>query len=240
MNIALSLNHVKFSRYEQKILHDINLAASVGDFIMVIGPNGSGKSSLLKIINGSIKPDQGEILIHGQNIVGLPVHKIATTVATLTQDIHHSTFSDLTVAMNLNLALGRSLGQAKTEQEKLSYLASFNPSLVDRFNVLVGHLSGGQRQSLALAMCFAHTPKILLLDEHTSALDPKAAASLMTLTNNHVCEKKLTTIMITHSLEQALQYGNRLVAINEGRIVADLAASEKASLQKQDLVSLAY
>lgn len=235
---AVVLQGIAYSRFGQKILNNIDLAIDEGDFVIVVGANGSGKSTLLKVLNGTVRPDCGQVIVDDQGIVGQKIHQTARIVATLTQDLRHSTFSELTVAMNLDLALSRSSTSNKID--KKTYLSSFNPSLTDRLDVMAGQLSGGQRQSLALAMCFAHTPKLLLLDEHTSALDPKAQASLMTLTNAHVGEKKLTTIMVTHSLEQALQFGNRLVVIKDGQIAADINALEKAALSKNDLIALAY
>jgi putative ABC transport system ATP-binding protein len=238
--IALEISDVSFTRFEQEIIRTINLTIYEGEFVILVGPNGSGKSSLIKIINGLIKPNNGKVLVTGRNIVGEPVHKVALQVATLTQDLQHSTFSDLSVLMNLRLALLRTRGLKQTHAHMVSYLASFNPLLPQRLDILAGHLSGGQRQALALAMCFAHVPKALLLDEHTSALDPKAADTLMALTNTHIREKKLTTIMITHSLEYALKYGDRIVAMAEGAIVADIAGLEKKNLSKEALIKLAY
>lgn len=235
---AVRLEKIEYSIHEQKILNEIDVGIDDGDFVVLVGANGSGKSTLLKILNGMLKPDFGCAQIYGENIVGLSAHQVARNVATLTQDLQHSTFSDLTVSMNIALALDRN--GSINHVDKKNYLATFNDTLKDRSHVLAGHLSGGQRQALALAMCFAQAPKVLLLDEHTSALDPKASDALMQRTNEHVCEKKLTTIMITHSLEQALQFGNRLIAMKEGRIVADIGALEKSTLTKKDLIALAY
>lgn len=234
----MRIEHVEFAPFEQKILNGIDLSVGEGEFIILIGPNGSGKSTLLKAINGTIDVS-GRIVIDGNAITQKSMHEIGQKVATLTQDIRHSTFSDLTVKINLLLAFTRSSTKL-SDRKCTNYLASFNKVLAERQHVLAGHLSGGQRQALALALCFAHTPRILLLDEHTSALDPKAAAWLMEVTNVHVREKNLTTIMVTHSLDHALAYGNRLIVMNEGRIVTDLKGEEKAALSKQDLVSFAY
>lgn len=240
MNHAMvRLEGISFTVLEQTILKGIHLEIGEGDFVVVIGPNGSGKSSLLKSINGTIKVSRGHIMIDNEEFTNRPVHVIARHVATLTQDLRQSTFGDLTVAMNLDLALSRTRSH-EASFDKKAYLASFNSLLPERMNVLAGHLSGGQRQALALAMCFAHTPKVLLLDEHTSALDPKAEHALMELTNRHIRDKNLTTIMITHSLDHALRYGNRLIAIKEGRVAADIRDSEKTLLTKTDLMNFAY
>lgn len=236
--IALDIKNLHYSRFDQTIIDNLSLTIYDGEFVVLVGPNGSGKSSLIKIINGQYQANGGEALVDNQNILGLPVHTIAHTIATLTQDIRHSSFSDLSVMMNMELALRRS--SPKSLEAIQEYLSTFNPTLTSRLNILAGHLSGGQRQSLALAICFAHTPKILLLDEHTSALDPKAANALMALTNTHVREKKLTTIMITHSLDHAMAYGDRLIALSEGRIVCDLTGADKANLSREKLISLAY
>jgi len=239
-NIIIEIRDLSFTRFDQKIIRNINLTIYEGEFIVLVGPNGSGKSTLIKIINSLIKPNTGQVLLGKENLVGKPVHKVAQHVATLTQDLQHSTFSDLSVLMNMELALTRSLKPNVARAQISTYLRSFNPLLAERLDILAGHLSGGQRQSLALAMCFAHTPKVLLLDEHTSALDPKAADALMELTNIHVREKKLTTIMITHSLDYAMKYGDRILAMGEGEIVADISNPLKSKLTKDDLIKLAY
>lgn len=238
--IALEIRDLFFARFEQEIIRHINLTIYEGEFIILVGPNGSGKSSLIKIINSVLKPNAGQVLLDNKDLVGKPVHEVARDVATLTQDLQHSTFGDLSVLMNMQLALTRSPEPQQARGLIADYLSSFNPLLAERLNILAGHLSGGQRQSLALAMCFAHTPKVLLLDEHTSALDPKAADALIELTNEHVRAKKLTTIMITHSLEYAMKYGDRILAMGEGKIVADISGLKKRLLSKDDLIKLAY
>lgn len=237
---ALEIRDLSFTRFEQNIIRNINLNIYEGEFVVLIGPNGSGKSTLIKIINSLVKPNTGQVLLGTKNLIGEPVYKVALHVATLTQDLAHSTFSDLSVLMNMQLALTRSSGPRQARAHIANYLSTFNPLLSERLDILAGHLSGGQRQSLALAMCFAHTPKVLLLDEHTSALDPKAADALIELTNAHVRAKKLTTIMITHSLEYAMKYGDRILAMGEGKIVADISGPEKKLLSKDDLMRLAY
>lgn len=240
---AIELRNVSFKRFEQQILHSLSLRVATGEFVVLIGPNGSGKSTLAKVINGLIKPSTGEVCIAGMNIVGRPIYEIANRVATLTQDLHHSTFSELSVAMNMQLALSRGASEEKCSKNHswiVDYLGTFNQTLGARLDVQAGQLSGGQRQALALAMCFAHRPEVLLLDEHTSALDPKAAQNLMVLTNAHILKEGLTTIMITHSLEHALEYGSRLIAMNEGRVVLDVKGAEKAALTKNELIAKAY
>ncbi len=236
---VLALDKIAVRRFEQTILDDFSLTINEGDFIMLIGPNGSGKSTLMKVLNGTIKPNHGTILLDGKKINDLSVHAIAERIATLTQDVHHSTFSELTVAMNLDLACKHG-ERALTKANKIEYLAKFSDTLKDRLNISAGKLSGGQRQALALAMCFAHRPEMLLLDEHTSALDPKAARHLMHVTGDFVQKSNLTTVMISHNLEQVLAYGNRLLVLNQGKIIADFDAEEKRKLTIQELIAFAY
>jgi putative ABC transport system ATP-binding protein len=237
--ILIEIKNLNYNIFDQKIINNINLNIYEGDFIILVGPNGSGKSTLLKIINGLIKAQSGTILLNKKNIMTLAMHKRAHDIATLTQDINQATFSELSVLMNLKLA-SRKILRKKNREEQSAYIALFNKALEDKLDIPAGHLSGGQRQALALAMCCAHTPKLLLLDEHTSALDPQAAQSLMALTYAHVRKKHLTTVMITHSLDDAMHYGDRLIAMSEGAIKADLFGDEKARLTKSDLIKLAY
>lgn len=239
----IELKNLSLKRQEQQILDSITLSINKGDFIVLVGPNGSGKSTLVKILNGLIKPDEGEIFIDSLKISGLSVFEIAKNVSTLTQDLKNTSFSELSVVENMKLALSRNLPLAKKLQrpeEMTSYLQAFNQDLGQKLHVSVENLSGGQRQALALAMCFAHHPDLLLLDEHTSALDPKASDKLMRLTNEHIKAENMTSIMITHSPEHALKYGNRLIALNEGRIYVDLKSHEKSMLTKNELLDLAY
>jgi putative ABC transport system ATP-binding protein len=242
---SFKLENLDYTRFGQHIINNINLDLYSGEFVILVGPNGSGKSSLLKILNGVVTPNKGRVLYNNKNLVGQAIFKIAHTIATLTQDLRHSTFSELSVLMNMQLAWSRAqynhdAHNSQSRENFAAYLSEFNPTLAERLDIQAGHLSGGQRQALALAMCFAHTPQLLLLDEHTSALDPKAADALMVLTNKHIRDKKLTTIMITHSLEHAMSYGDRLIAMGEGRIVADISGDDKQRLSKDELIKLAY
>ena len=235
----LKLKEVTVRRFEQTIIDNLSLVINERDFIMLIGPNGSGKSTLMKMLNGTIKPSHGQVILDGQKINDWSVHKIARRIATLTQDVHHSSFSDLSVAMNLDLALGRELRNFSAK-DKMDYLGNFSDSLQGRLNISAGKLSGGQRQALALAMCFAHKPEVLLLDEHTSALDPKAARNLMHITADFVQKRHVTAVMISHNLEQVLAYGNRLIVLNQGKIVADYDEQAKQKLTMQELIAFAY
>lgn len=237
-NEVIRVRELNYQRFEQKIINSLDLSLFEGEFVILVGPNGSGKSTLLKILNGHIKPNSGYVSLDGKEILSMPVHKIARSIATLTQDLQHSTFSELSVRMNINLALSRK--SAKRIDNLADYVGSFNSMLASKLDIPCGHLSGGQRQSLALAMCFAHTPRVLLLDEHTSALDPKAANALMARTYEHVRKNNLTTLMITHSLDHAIQFGDRILVIVEGKIVEDKRGAEKASLTRDQLINLAY
>lgn len=241
----IELSQIEFSHYEQKIIDSLNLTIRSGEFVILIGPNGSGKSSLLKILNGLVKPNSGRVLIDDREITGQPLHTIARQISTLTQDLNHSTFSDLTVRENIQLASEREYGRqsrlnSAQEQELVTYLDGFNLSLATKLNVPAARLSGGQRQALALAMSFIYLPKVLLLDEHTSALDPKAAADLMELSSDHIRNQRLTAVMVTHNLDHALQYGSRIIALNHGSIMADYSGLKKAALVKSDLIELVY
>lgn len=236
---VVELKSVSVERGQKSILNSVDLTINEGDFIMLIGPNGSGKSTLLKTLNGAIRPTRGQVMVNGVEVTGAPVHKIAMHVATLTQDVQQSTFSELSVAMNLDLALERAQRRLSLD-DKMAYLTNFSETLKERMNVAAGKLSGGQRQALALAMCMAHQPKVLLLDEHTSALDPKAAKHLMNVTNDYIAQCGVTTVMISHHLDHVLNFGNRVLVINEGLIVADLDDVSKQELTLSDLVAFAY
>lgn len=236
-NLALlELKNIECVLGEQKIIDGLNLTINQGEFVVLVGANGSGKSTLIKILNGTVADYHGEYSIFAQRMNGLPLHKFALLVSTLTQDLNHATFSDLTVEQNMMLADRRGIFSKKFS----SYLANFNPRLADKLTTITTRLSGGERQALALAMCFAHIPQLLLLDEHISALDPKAGEHLMELCNQHIQEKKLTSIMITHNLEHAIRFGTRLIALNHGKIIADISGEKKQNLSKAELLSLAF
>ncbi len=239
MSAILEIKNLSLSLFGQQILRELTLSIAEGEFVILVGANGCGKSSLIKMINGLLQPSSGSVFINNKNLKGIPVYEVAKKVSTLTQDLNHSTFGELSVYTNMILAQSRSSISLNKDQIA-NYLGTFNKSLCERMDVETKSLSGGQRQALALAMCFAHRPKILLLDEHTSALDPKAAEYLMERTFEHVSNEKLTTLMITHSLDHALRFGTRLIAMKEGSIVLDIKNGEKASLTKSSLINLAY
>lgn len=229
---------------EVKALDNVNLQVDQGDFITVIGSNGAGKSTLLKAIAGVISVDTGTIEIDGRNVTNLPEHKRARDIGRIDQDPMASTAADLSIEENLAIAYlrgqKRGLGRAVTSQRAEIFresLKNIGLGLEDRLKVPVGTLSGGQRQALALVMATLSRPKLLLLDEHTAALDPKAAKLVMEITERLVHRYQLTTLMITHNMEQAIRYGNRLIMMHRGRIILDIGAIEKTKLTVPELVT---
>lgn len=245
MNNGIVLKEIRYSLQEHSILNGVDVVIKEGEFVVVVGPNGSGKSSLLKVINGLIRPQAGQVFVYNHLQTQKPIHRIAQWVRTLTQDVANSTFDELTVLQNMQLALqikqtGVKLFQKTTQKNIPSYLHDFHPSLTERLHVQAGRLSGGQRQALALAMCLACPSPVLLLDEYTSALDPKASDMLMEQTDTYIRKNRLTTLMVTHHLDHALRYGTRLIAMQHGRIAADLSGTQKSNLTKSDLLAMVY
>lgn len=202
------------------ILEGINLEFNSGEFVIVIGTNGSGKSSLFKVIKGHYSLSEGSLTQEQGKLVSLG------------QDLSKSTFSTLSVLENMSLAT------ALNESAILRLLEEVNPELILLKRAPVSTLSGGLRQSLALAMSLAQNPNLLLLDEHTSALDPEKASYLMEKTAAFIREKKLTALMTTHQLGDALKYGDRLIALKEGKVILDVKGEEKATLSEENLLAL--
>ena len=238
---------------ENVAISNLSLTLNDGDFVTVIGGNGAGKSTLLNIIAGSLEADEGMILINGTNISKLPEYKRAPYFGRVFQDPMKGTATDMTVLENLALAKGRgslpSLFKwsiSKNEKEEfVELLKSLDLGLESRIHQKVGLLSGGQRQALTLLMATMPTRNnkkidkpILLLDEHTAALDPKTASKVLELTDKIVNEKKLTTIMITHNMNDAIKYGNRLIMMSHGQIVVDVSGEEKSKLTIESLLKL--
>lgn len=230
---------------ENHVLKGIDFTVNVGDFITVIGGNGAGKSTLLNTISGSYPADTGQILLDGQDVTNEDTYKRARFISRVFQDARMGTASRLTIEENLALALkrgkkrGLSYGIKQEERELFrEELKQLDLNLENRLKMEVGLLSGGQRQALTLLMATIVTPKLLLLDEHTAALDPKTSEMVLDLTNKLVHEKNITTLMITHSMDQALNYGNRLIMMDNGRIVVDVAGEEKKKLSVPDLLAL--
>ncbi|MDD6386146.1 ATP-binding cassette domain-containing protein [Lactobacillus equicursoris] len=229
---------------ERRILRQINLEIKEGDFICLLGGNGAGKSTLLNVLAGQIKPSQGEIFYQGKNIVQESEVKRSSYIARVFQDPKLGTAPRMTVAENLLLAAKR--GERRSfrlrrlkdhEAEFKKELAKVNPDLPEKMNVAVDQLSGGQRQALSFLMATYKKPKLLLLDEHTAALDPKSSKKLMEATNDRIQNQHLTAVMITHRMEDALKYGNRLIVLDHGQVVKDYQGKAKDALTLQDLAA---
>ena len=229
---------------EQKILlNKVDLSINEGDFITVLGGNGAGKSTLFNTIAGTLSLTSGKIMIKDKNVTNHSEEKRADHIARVFQDPKMGTAPRMTVAENLLLAKGRGqkrklrLRQLQQNRDLFYQLCSeIGNGLENHLDTPAGNLSGGQRQALSLLMATIQTPGLLLLDEHTAALDPKTSKQLMELTNRRVEEKNLTCLMITHRMEDALRYGNRLIVLQKGEIVQDLNAQEKAGLTMADLL----
>jgi len=228
---------------EKKAIVDLDLHLAPGDFATVIGGNGAGKSTMLNAIAGVWPIDAGQILINGKDVTGLPEYRRAAMIGRVFQDPMMGTAPDLQIVENLALAARRGkkrgLRWGVTAHEKLDYqglLATLGLGLEDRMTTKVGLLSGGQRQALTLLMAALQNPKLLLLDEHTAALDPTTAAKVLEISDQIVTETNLTALMITHNMTDALRHGNRLIMMNQGRIVLDVSGEEKKKLTKRDLL----
>ena len=226
-------------------LNHLNLTLKDGDFCTVIGGNGAGKSTMLNAVAGVFTVDSGSIVIDGQDVTRLPEHKRASLLGRVFQDPMMGTAPTMQIEENLALAARR--GQRRglkwgiTAVERADYkelLRSLDLGLEDRMTAKVGLLSGGQRQALTLLMAALKRPKLLLLDEHTTALDPKTAAKVLTLSDQIVEENGLTTLMITHNMKDAIQHGNRLIMMDAGRVVVDISGEEKKKLTVPDLLAL--
>ena len=225
-------------------LRDLSLTLNDGDFVTVIGGNGAGKSTMLNAIAGVFPVDCGSIRIDGRDITGLPEHKRAAFIGRVFQDPMMGTAATMGIDENLALAArrgaSRTLRPGISKKEREGYraqLASLGLGLETRMTSKVGLLSGGQRQAITLLMATLKKPKLLLLDEHTAALDPKTAAKVLELSEKIVQEHHLTTLMITHNMKDAIKYGNRLIMMYEGRIIYDVRGEEKRALHVSDLLA---
>ena len=230
---------------EKRALQGIDLTLNDGDFVTVIGGNGAGKSTLLNAIAGTFPIDEGSILLDNTDVTDEPVHKRAKYLGRVFQDPMTGTAGNMQIEENLALALRRgekrSLRWQITPKEREEYreaLKVLGLGLEDRLTTKVGLLSGGQRQALTLLMATLKRPKLLLLDEHTAALDPKTAAIVLDLTAKLIESERLTTFMVTHNMKDALRYGNRLIMMNEGKIILDVSGKEKEKLEVRDLLEL--
>lgn len=228
---------------EKTALDQISLHIPKGEFVTVIGGNGAGKSSLLQLVAGTCLPDQGKISLSGQDLLSMPEHRRASLLGRVFQDPMQGTASDLTLEENLALAGRR--GEKHRYRRALSgedrqrfrqILSRLELGLEDRLTVKVGLLSGGQRQALTLLMAVMKEPQLLLLDEHTAALDPKTAATVMKITEEFVKNSQFSTLMITHNMRDAIRYGDRLIMMSCGKIILDVKDEAKRNLTVEQLL----
>ncbi len=221
-------------------IRDLSLEVEDGDFITIIGANGAGKSTLFNAIAGDFYTDSGKIMLSGEDITFQPVHQRAKKIGRLFQDPMRGSAPDMSIEENLALAAGKggwlSHVSHKDKQEFKERLAQLDMGLEDRMNQPVGLLSGGQRQALTLVMATYNPPSLLLLDEHTAALDPGTAEKVLKLTQSVVAENNLTCLMITHNMQSALDMGNRTVMMNDGQIILDVKGEDRSKLTIIDLL----
>lgn len=234
----LSLNNISLKLSNHTILHSLNLTIAKGEMIIVLGSNGSGKSSLLKVIDRRFTAHEGEILFQERPLKNYSTRALTNKIVSLSQNSLESLFPHLTVDENYRLALTRA--KIKYSQQPIEYLASYNSNLITHKNNLVASLSGGEQQTLVLALACLTKPDVLLLDEHTSALDPHTAEKLMRLTSEKIKENNITCLLTTHNLDLAHQYGTRLIALKQGKIARDFSHDEKRRLSIMDLKNECY
>ncbi|MEY3176113.1 MAG: Energy-coupling factor transporter ATP-binding protein EcfA 2 [Planctomycetota bacterium] len=225
-------------------LRNVSLSIANASFVNVIGTNGSGKSTLLNAVAGTFVPDSGQILLNGENITTQPEFQRARRIGRVFQNPFYGTAPSMTIAENLALAsrrgLSRRLGWCLSRQLRIQIadrLQSLKMGLEDRLDNPIGTLSGGQRQAITLLMATWVKPDLLLLDEHTAALDPASADQVIRLTHEIITRDRLTTVMVTHSMQQAVSLGDRIIMMHQGQIVADLTGAEKTSSRPHDLLN---
>ena len=227
----------------EKVLYDdFSFHVDQGDYITIVGANGSGKTTLFNLISGRLMADEGTVLLDGRDVTWVSEHLRAHEIGRLFQDPSMGTAPGLTVYENLVLAAKTggwlSMPNSRDKEYLKQKLLELDIGLEERMNQRVGTLSGGQRQALALVMATIHPPKLLLLDEHTAALDPQSAEKVRTLTDRIIKENGITCLMITHDLDQALHTGNRTIMLNEGKIVYDVSGKEREKLKVDDLIRI--
>ena len=230
---------------ETEVFDGFSLSVERGEFVSVVGSNGSGKTTLLNLISGSVDPDEGKIVLNGRELSALPEHKRARYAGRVFQDPAAGTVPGMTIAENLAIAdnKGNRYGlSAGLNKKRLSayrgMLAELGLGLEDKMGMEVGALSGGQRQALALVMCSMSDIELLLLDEHTAALDPKTSQVIMTLTDKIIKQKGVTTVMVTHNLKYAVEYGSRLLMLDKGQVVLDKRGEDKVNTKVEDILSI--
>ncbi len=229
---------------EINIMDHVNLAIFPGDFITILGSNGAGKSTLFNIIAGDLRINEGQILLNGRDITTMSVERRTRFLSRVFQDPKMGTAPRMTVAENLLLSMKRGQHRGLSPRHLKENMAKFkeitavmNNGLEQRLNTATGKLSGGQRQALSFLMATIKRPEILLLDEHTAALDPKTSEELMNATNDQIIQNHLTCLMITHHLDDALKYGNRLIVLDHGKITYDIRGDKKDHLSKEELLT---
>lgn len=228
---------------ENRLFDNFSLSVSKGEFVSIVGSNGSGKTTLLNIVCGTLRPDSGKVVFGGADITSAPEYKRARRIGRVLQDPKMGTCGSLSILENMALAenknkrysLGRAVNKHREEYFR-TLLESCGMGLENRLGVLAGSLSGGQRQALALIIATMTDIDLLILDEHTAALDPKSSETLMEITQKVVTEKKLTTLMVTHNLRFAVDYGTRLVMMHSGEAVMDIAGEKKRELRIEDIL----
>ena len=228
---------------EKKVFEGLSLTLKEGDFVTVIGGNGAGKSTMLNVVSGAIIPDEGTVTIDCVDVTRLPEHKRAKYIGRVFQDPRMGTATDMWVEENMSIAdsrgMRRGLKWAITNKDREKYkkqLALLDLGLEDRLSTKMGLLSGGQRQAVTLLMATMRKPKLLLLDEHTAALDPKTAAKVLEITDKLITENNLTALMVTHNMKDAIAHGNRLIMMNAGKIIIDVSGEEKKKLTVETLL----
>lgn len=243
----ISKTFAKGTVNEHKALNEVNLHLKKGDFVTVVGSNGAGKSTLFNAVCGTFITDQGQILLDGEDITFMSEHHRARMIGRVFQDPMKGTAPNMTIEENLALAFTRSQKNispfsAAITKKKVAFfrenLSRYHMGIEDRMKTKIGLLSGGQRQVVTLLMCTLSVPKLLLLDEHTAALDPATAERVMEITKQIVSEHQITTMMITHNLNQSLTTGNRTIMLDSGEIILDLQGEERDNLSMDELIKM--
>jgi putative ABC transport system ATP-binding protein len=234
-----------FLQNTEPTLKSINLKVGEGEYCVILGSNGSGKSTLLKVISGEYQADSGVVILNGKNVTKHPLHTRAKEIGSVAQDVNKGTIDDMTLLENISLSKmrGRSAKYKfftnKTD-EIVKDIKLLGLDLEKYINTNISSLSGGQRQSIASLMAMSPKPKLLLLDEHTSALDPRSKEKIMNFTDSYIKNHNITTIMITHSIADAIRYGKRLIVMHHGVIEYDVSGAEKSKLNEQAIMDILH